>query len=460
MTPADCTLMMQDGTSQYVYAYDGNGNISAIVNRASGATALEYEYSPFGDRLRADVKDITVADQPFGFATQYCDKETGFYCYLRRYYDPRTGRWLGRDPIGENGGMNLYGFCGNDPLDRWDVHGEDPSTDKGGYATGPSSTTYTAPNGDTYTTNADGSVTRQLSDGSTATFVKNDDGTITTTLTTATSVSTGVTTINDNGSLTLDSLSSSPNVSTFNFTYNTAVSTTLGQSITTNPVTFVSNSSSLLQSASAAPVNVGNGVFLTDFSATDSGTTSGVGSSTTLLTTNSSNNTTTSAVTTNATSGSPSSDPNGTSVTSTVGAATKVLETTDKVVGVLGLTQTTVDLSAQVAKSAKIGATVVEVSEPFIKTAGYVLGPATVILDFTLAHLHSTDMTYTHAGMNAGATAMSMEVGAYCPPAGVAIDLTYGILDLTYPGGAPAAAQVAAQNPVESLGIPLPGVVP
>jgi hypothetical protein len=38
-------------------------------------------------------------------------------------YDPRLGRWLSRDPIGEEGGFNLYAYCGNDPVNRWDYLG-------------------------------------------------------------------------------------------------------------------------------------------------------------------------------------------------------------------------------------------------------------------------------------------------------------------------------------------------
>jgi uncharacterized protein RhaS with RHS repeats len=45
--------------------------------------------------------------------------------YGFRYYDPVTGRWLSRDPIGENGGLNLYGMVGNDPISRWDYLGLD-----------------------------------------------------------------------------------------------------------------------------------------------------------------------------------------------------------------------------------------------------------------------------------------------------------------------------------------------
>ena len=44
--------------------------------------------------------------------------------YGYRYYDPKNGRWPSRDPIGEEGGMNLYGFVGNDPVKRWDLLGQ------------------------------------------------------------------------------------------------------------------------------------------------------------------------------------------------------------------------------------------------------------------------------------------------------------------------------------------------
>ena len=43
--------------------------------------------------------------------------------YGYRYYDPKTGRWLSRDPIEEEGGINLYGFVGNDGVNKWDLLG-------------------------------------------------------------------------------------------------------------------------------------------------------------------------------------------------------------------------------------------------------------------------------------------------------------------------------------------------
>ena len=47
-------------------------------------------------------------------------KTTGVTYYTYRYYDPVTGRWPSKDPIGENGGVNLYGFVGNNGVDYYD----------------------------------------------------------------------------------------------------------------------------------------------------------------------------------------------------------------------------------------------------------------------------------------------------------------------------------------------------
>ena len=45
------------------------------------------------------------------------------FFYGFRYYDPVTGRWPNRDPAEEQGGLNLYGFVGNDGINRWDYLG-------------------------------------------------------------------------------------------------------------------------------------------------------------------------------------------------------------------------------------------------------------------------------------------------------------------------------------------------
>jgi RHS repeat-associated protein len=102
-------------------AYDGNGNIYAMVDRSSGAMRAIYEYSAFGETLRAS--GDMAARNPFRFSTKYTDDETQLLYYGFRYYNPLLGRFLGRDPVSERGGLNLYGFVGNNGPNRWDLLG-------------------------------------------------------------------------------------------------------------------------------------------------------------------------------------------------------------------------------------------------------------------------------------------------------------------------------------------------
>jgi RHS repeat-associated protein len=54
----------------------------------------------------------------------------GIYYYGYRHYSPELGRWLSRDPIAENGGVNLYAMVGNDAVNRWDLLGLKEGKDK------------------------------------------------------------------------------------------------------------------------------------------------------------------------------------------------------------------------------------------------------------------------------------------------------------------------------------------
>jgi RHS repeat-associated protein len=109
-------------TTNCFVAYDGNGNVSALVNAADGTTLANYEYGPFGEVIRATGPMAKL--NPFRFSTKYCDDETGLDYYGYRYYNPSTGRWIGRDPAGEDeGGPNLYAILCNDPIDDLDCLG-------------------------------------------------------------------------------------------------------------------------------------------------------------------------------------------------------------------------------------------------------------------------------------------------------------------------------------------------
>jgi RHS repeat-associated protein len=102
-------------------AADANGNVVALFGSTGHETA-RYEYGPFGEVLRMSGGAIAV-ENPWRFSSKRQDATTDWVHYEYRVYDPATGRWLSRDPIGEAGGENLYGFVGNDPINQIDRFG-------------------------------------------------------------------------------------------------------------------------------------------------------------------------------------------------------------------------------------------------------------------------------------------------------------------------------------------------
>jgi len=108
-------------TTNAFVAYDGNGNVAALVNAGDGTLLANYDYGPFGEVIRASGPMAKL--NPFTFQTEYYDWETDKYYWKNRFYDPSPGRWLSRDPAEESGGLNLYGFVGNDPVKFIDPYG-------------------------------------------------------------------------------------------------------------------------------------------------------------------------------------------------------------------------------------------------------------------------------------------------------------------------------------------------
>lgn len=109
-------------------AYDGNGNVASLVKGTDGTVSASYEYGPFGESLR--LNGVIGKANPFRFSTKFQDDESDFLYYGYRSYNPSMGRWLSRDPIGEKGGKNLYGFVLNRPNQHVDHLGRflfDPS---------------------------------------------------------------------------------------------------------------------------------------------------------------------------------------------------------------------------------------------------------------------------------------------------------------------------------------------
>jgi rfaE bifunctional protein nucleotidyltransferase chain/domain len=111
-------LNLKQGGQDYSYLYDGKGNVAAVLD-GSQAVVAAYRYAPFG-KLLAKTGSLT---QPFGFSTKRYDPQTGLLEYGLRRYAPVIGRWTTRDPLGEAGGMNLYAFVGNNPVNWVDPLG-------------------------------------------------------------------------------------------------------------------------------------------------------------------------------------------------------------------------------------------------------------------------------------------------------------------------------------------------
>ena len=105
-------------TTNCFVAYDGNGNIAALVNAGDGTVVANYEYGPFGEPIR--ITGLMAKVNPFRFSTKYQDDESDLLYYGYRYYKPSTGTWPNRDPMDELGGANLYAFVGNAPLTYYD----------------------------------------------------------------------------------------------------------------------------------------------------------------------------------------------------------------------------------------------------------------------------------------------------------------------------------------------------
>jgi RHS repeat-associated protein len=106
--------------------YDGNGNITAWVN-ASGTVIARQRYDAYGNV----VEQTGTPPSNYGFSTKPQDQVTGLLYYGYRHYDPVTGRWPSRDPIEEEGGINLYGFVGNDGVNQLDILGLTERSDSG-----------------------------------------------------------------------------------------------------------------------------------------------------------------------------------------------------------------------------------------------------------------------------------------------------------------------------------------
>jgi RHS repeat-associated protein len=102
----------------FYYTRDHLGSVREMTD-VGGVVRARYEYDPYG--VRSKVSGDLDAD--FGFTGHYYHAPSDLHLALYRAYDAGTGRWLSRDPIAEKGGLNLYAYCGNNPINGVDPLG-------------------------------------------------------------------------------------------------------------------------------------------------------------------------------------------------------------------------------------------------------------------------------------------------------------------------------------------------
>jgi RHS repeat-associated protein len=118
-------LAVVDGSLTYQYLYDANGNVGQLVDASDGSIAARYEYDPYGNLT--DLDGAYADANAYRFSTKYFVAETNLYYYGFRHYSAEFGRWINRDPVGTNGGINLNSFVANSPSNLFDAYGDTPS---------------------------------------------------------------------------------------------------------------------------------------------------------------------------------------------------------------------------------------------------------------------------------------------------------------------------------------------
>ena len=121
---------IKDKTEKYLYIRDCLQNILGIAD-INGNTIVKYDYDAWG--LTKKIEDSSTSHigdlNPFRYKGYYYDSESAMYYCKTRYYVPLWGRWLNADSpynlsYDKISGINLYGYCGNNPIISNDKNGK------------------------------------------------------------------------------------------------------------------------------------------------------------------------------------------------------------------------------------------------------------------------------------------------------------------------------------------------
>ena len=110
--------------------YNGLGDVMEILD-SSGNAVVSYLYDAWGApiSITGPMASTLGIQNPIRYRGYYYDTETGLYYLQSRYYDPVVGRFINADnqlsASSDVTGMNLFVYCGNNPINRYDPTGTD-----------------------------------------------------------------------------------------------------------------------------------------------------------------------------------------------------------------------------------------------------------------------------------------------------------------------------------------------
>jgi RHS repeat-associated protein len=105
-------------SSDYYYTRNHLGSVLDVTDSSANVQA-HYEYDPYGQVTQT----VGTLSSDLQYAGYYFHAPSGLNLTTFRAYSPTLGRWINRDPIEERGGVNLYAYVENDPVDLTDPSG-------------------------------------------------------------------------------------------------------------------------------------------------------------------------------------------------------------------------------------------------------------------------------------------------------------------------------------------------